>query len=243
MTPFTEIFARAAARKGGVSALEQILATTAPKPRAEISSISDDRILAEMTRRIFYAGFSSKVIDDKWPAFEKGFDGFDLNACAFMSDEHFDRLMQDRGIVRNGAKIRSVQVNAQFLLSLKKDHGSAARFFADWPDADYVGLLDVLKKRASHLGGDAAGRFFRVIGKPAFIATSDMVAALIHEGVIDQPPSGKRDLSTIQAAFNHWSAESGRDLTAISRVLAMSVDSLHDASSGQRSRGARDGTA
>ena len=50
-------------------------------------------------RRIFYAGFSSKVIDDKWPAFEKGFDGFDPNACAFMSEEHFDRLMQDRGIV------------------------------------------------------------------------------------------------------------------------------------------------
>ena len=230
MTPFAEIFALAAKRKGGVAALERILAATVPRPPAEIASTPDDRILAEMTRRIFYAGFSSKVIDDKWPAFEKGFDGFDPNACAFMSEEQFDRLMQDRGIVRNGAKIKSVQINAQFMLALKADHGSAARFFADWPDADYVGLLDVLKKRASHLGGDAAGRFLRAIGKPAFITSPDMVAALIREGVIDRPPSGKRDLAIVQAAFNQWSGESGRDLTTISRVLAMSVDSQPGAS-------------
>ena len=81
-----------------------------------------------------------------------------------MSEEHFDRLLQDRGIVRNAAKIKSVQINAQFLLDLKSEHGSAALFFANWADADYVGLLDVLKKRASHLGGDAAGRFLRGIG-------------------------------------------------------------------------------
>jgi len=142
-----------------------------------------------------------------------------------MTEAQFDTLMQDRGIVRNGAKIKSVQLNAQFLLDRKAEHGSAARFFAEWPDSDYVDLLDVLKKRASHLGGDAAGRFLRAIGKPAFIATTDMVAALIREGVIDQKPSGKRDLAVVQAAFNQWSEESGRDLTAISRVLAMSIGS------------------
>jgi 3-methyladenine DNA glycosylase Tag len=224
MQPFAKILAVAAKRKGGAAKLEQILATTASRTPKQIARIADDRILAEMTRRVFYAGFSSKVVDDKWDAFEKGFDHFDPNACAFMSDEHFEALTQDRGIVRNGAKIRSVQVNGKFLLELKAEHGSAARFFADWPDNDYVGLLDVLKKRASHLGGDAAGRFLRAIGKPAFIPSPDMVTALIREGVLERPPGGKRDLATIQAAFNQWSDESGRDLTAISRVLAMSVD-------------------
>jgi 3-methyladenine DNA glycosylase Tag len=225
MKRFEEIFALAAERKDGAVALEQILAETASRAPAEIAAMPDDRILAEMTRRIFYAGFSSKVIDDKWPAFEKGFDRFDPNACAFMTEEHFDALMQERGIVRNGAKIKAVQINAQFLLNLRAGHGSAARFFAEWPDTDYVGLLDVLKKRASHLGGDAAGRFLRAIGKPAFIATPDMVAALIREGVIERPPGGKRDLAAIQTAFNQWSSESGRDLTAISRVLALSIGS------------------
>ena len=223
MRDFAEIFALAAERKGGVAALNQILAKTASRTPAEIAAIPDDRILAEMTRRIFYAGFSFKVIDDKWDAFETAFGGFDPNACAFMTEDHFDALMQDRGIVRNGAKIKSVQINARFLLDLRAGHGSAARFFADWPDDDYAGLLDVLKKRANHLGGDAAGRFLRAIGKPAFIASPDMVAALIREGVVERPPGGKRDLAAVQAAFNRWSGESGRDLTAISRVLAMSI--------------------
>ena len=104
-----------------------------------------------------------------------------------------------------------------------RDKVAAARFFAEWPDSDYVGLLDVLKKRASHLGGDAAARFLRAIGKPAFVTSPDMVAALIREGVLDRPPGGKRDLAMIQTAFNQWSSDSGRDLTAISRVLAMSI--------------------
>jgi 3-methyladenine DNA glycosylase Tag len=225
MKRFDEIFTMAAERKGGAAALEKMLAQTPSREPAEIAAIPDDRVLAEMTRRIFYAGFSSKVIDAKWDAFEATFDGFDAHTCAFMTEERFDALMQDRGIVRNGAKIRAVQINAQFVLDLKSERGSAGRFFAEWPDRDYVGLLDVLKKRGKHLGGDAAARFLRAIGKPAFVTSQDMVAALIREGIVDRPPSSKRDLAAIQVAFNQWSSESGRDLTVISRVLAMSIGS------------------
>jgi len=41
--------------------------------------------------------------------------------------------------------------------------------------------------------------------------------------VIGGPPKGKRDLQAVQEAFNAWAKESGRDLTAISRVLALST--------------------
>lgn len=85
MTPFANILARAVARNGGEATLERILATTTSRPPVEIASTPDDRILPEMTRRIIYAGLSSKVIDDKWPAFQTGFDRFDPNACACMS--------------------------------------------------------------------------------------------------------------------------------------------------------------
>ncbi len=145
-----------------------------------------------------------------------------------MSEERFDDLLKDSSIVRNAAKIRSVTLNGQFLLDLAKDHGSAAQFFADWPDANYVGLLDSLKRHANRLGGEPAMRFLRSIGKPAFITTPDVTAALIREHVLVAKPGGKRDLATIQDAFNRWSAESGRDLTAISRILAISVGVARD---------------
>jgi hypothetical protein len=41
--------------------------------------------------------------------------------------------------------------------------------------------------------------------------------------VVDKPPTSKKALAAVQAAFNAWAEESGRDLSQISRVLAMSV--------------------
>jgi 3-methyladenine DNA glycosylase Tag len=223
MRPFGEILAVAVKRKGGKAAIDAALAATPALAPTAIAATPDDRILAEMTRRIFNAGFSSKVIDAKWPAFEAAFKGFDPRICAFMSEEHFDALTQDRGIVRNGAKIRAVQINAKLVMDLAASHGSAARCFAESPDSDYIGLLQLLKDRGSHLGGDAGMRFVRSIGKPAFITTKDVVAALMREGVVAKAPTSKRDFAAIQQAFNAWSKESGRNLTEISRVLAMSV--------------------
>jgi 3-methyladenine DNA glycosylase Tag len=220
---FDEIVAMAAERQGGMSALEDALATSRSRTPQEIAATPDDRILSAMTRRIFQAGFAWKVVDAKWDAFEAAFVGFDPARCAAMSEERFDTLLKDSSIVRNAAKIRSVALNGQFLLDLATDHGSAARFFADWPDADYVGLLDFLKRRANRLGGEPAMRFLRSIGKPAFITTPDVAAALVREQVLMEKPSGKRDLAIIQDAFNRWSAPSGRDLTEISRILAISV--------------------
>lgn len=225
MRDFNEIIAMAAARKGGHDALEGMLAETPSLAPADIAAMPDDRMFAAMTRRVFNAGFSSKVIDAKWDAFEAAFDRFGPRACAFMTEARFDALTKNPGIVRNGAKIRSVQVNARLLLDLAAEHTSAARFFAYWPDADYAGLLDLLKTRGSHLGGDSGMRFLRSIGKPAFVTSTDVVAALIREGVLERPPTGKRDLAAIQNAFNLWSSQSGRNLTEISRILATSVGS------------------
>jgi 3-methyladenine DNA glycosylase Tag len=140
-----------------------------------------------------------------------------------MTEDEFDALLKDTRIVRNAQKILSVQANARFLVALAKEHGGAARAFADWPDDDYVGLLDLLKTKASRLGGEAGMRFVRDLGKPSFITSRDVSAALIREGVLSKPPSGKKDLRAVQDAFNGWAKESGRDLTAISRVLAMST--------------------
>jgi len=226
MGDFANIVALAAERRGGMEVLERALAETRSKSPAEIAAIPDDRILSAMTRRVFHAGFSSKVIDGKWDGFEAAFDGFDPARCAAMPEDRLDALLRDGRIVRHGAKIQSVVANARFVLDLAAEHGSAGRFFAAWPDADYVGLVELLKKRGSRLGGDSGMRFLRAIGKPAFIPTPDVVAALIREGVLSRAPSGKADFKVMQDAFNRWSAESGRDLTEISRILAMSIGAI-----------------
>lgn len=188
MRSFEEIFAIAADRHGGAAALNARL----PKPSADIARIPDDRILAEMTRCIFQAGFHWKVIDQKWPGFEAAFHGFDPNRCAMIHDEEIEALLADPRIVRNPAKVKSVPENAGFLLSLAQEHGSAARALAAYPPADYILLLDRLKKEGSRLGGVTGQRVLRNLGLPAFILSNDVVARLTAEGVIDVRPRPRR---------------------------------------------------
>ena len=228
MQSFDEIYERAAARRGGAEALEAQLAEWRSKPRDEIAATPDDRWLAQMTRHVFQAGFNWRVIDNKWPGFEAAFHGFDPPLNAAMSEEEFDAHLKDTRIIRNAQKVASVRANGQFLVDLAREHGSAARFFADWPDSDFVGLLELMKKRAARCAGETAMRFFRGMGKPAFITTRDVSAALVEAGVLEQPPKNRKDLQAVQEAFNAWSAESGRDLTALSRVLAMSAGPIYE---------------
>ena len=70
MTSFDQIWALAAARKGGDAALETLLEGYRSKTPDEIAATPDDRILASMARQAFQAGFSWKVIETKWPGFE-----------------------------------------------------------------------------------------------------------------------------------------------------------------------------
>jgi 3-methyladenine DNA glycosylase Tag len=223
MGSFAGIYAIASARKGGDAALEALIAEHAPKSKADIAATPDDRILAMMSERVFQAGFNWRVVANMWKGFEIAFHGFDPSWCGAMTEEEFDALLKDTRIVRNAQKILSVQANGRFLVALAKEHGTAAKAFAGWPDDDYAGLLDLLKTRASRLGGEAGMRFVRSLGKPSFITSRDVAAALVREGVLTKPPSGKKDFRAIQDAFNTWARESGRDLTSISRVLAMSA--------------------
>ena len=222
LRPFDQIFALAAERKGGATNLNRILAETKPRAPRTVAKLGDDRVLSAMTRTVFAGGFGWHIIGDKWPGFEIAFGGFDPHACAFLNDEQLDALMRDRRIIRSPQKIMGVPKNARFVLDLTAEHGRAARFFAAWPDDTVIDLIAIIRKRGVGFGFENAARFLRALGKPAFIASPDVVAAFVREGVLHRPSSGKKALAQMQAALNHWSAESGHDLTTLSRVLAMS---------------------
>ncbi|MEM8814164.1 MAG: DNA-3-methyladenine glycosylase I [Pseudomonadota bacterium] len=223
MRKFQAVYDDAAAFRGSEDALETALGHSETKSPEVLAAIPDDRWLSMMTRCVFQAGFSWKVIDSKWPGFEEAFEGFPVGRWALAPDEDLDRLASDKRIVRNAQKIRTVRDNAVFLADLAREKGSAGAVFAEWPAADFIGLLDLLKKRGSRLGGTSAQYFLRFMGRDSLILSRDVTAALIREGVIDKEPTSKAALKAVQAAFNTWMGESGRSMTEVSRVLAMSV--------------------
>jgi 3-methyladenine DNA glycosylase Tag len=222
MLSFDTIRKRAAKRKGGDKALIGLL-PEATKPE-QLAALGDDRILSEMTKRIFCAGFAWPVIDKKWPGFEAAFLGFDPPRLLAQLPEFWDGLVSDTRIVRNGQKIMSVGRNAQFIADIAAEHGSFGRFLAGWPAADQIGLLALLAKRGSRLGGNTGQYLLRFIGKDGFILSRDVVLCLRDAGLdIADVPTSKRDLAAIQKQFNAWANETHLPYTHLSRLCAMSI--------------------
>jgi 3-methyladenine DNA glycosylase Tag len=224
--PFKRIHERAARRKGG----EKALATLLPKKRDNkaLTRLSDDRVLAEMARRVFSAGFVWSVIDKKWPGFEEAFLGFNPKRLLFQPAEFWHDLASDKRIVRNPQKIKSVRENAAFVSAVAAEHGSFGKFLAAWPADDQVGLMDVLAKRGSRLGGNTGQYLLRFLGRDSFILTNDLMLCLRDAGVpISEKGTSKKDLKLAQAQINEWARESGLPLTHISRICSMSIGENH----------------
>jgi 3-methyladenine DNA glycosylase Tag len=236
MTSFKSIRARAAKRRGGEAALAALLPKVA-SPEV-LAGLGDDRALAEMTKRIFSAGFVWSVIEAKWPGFEAAFLEFAPKRLLGKPDEFWEGLAGDRRIVRNPQKIMAVRANARFVADVATEHGSFGRFLAQWPVDEQAGLLDVLAKRGARLGGHTGQYFLRFIGKDCFVTSTDVVACLREAGLdISEKPSSKKDLRKIQEQFNVWARETGLSYTHLSRICAMSIGETYDTQTLQRMGG------
>ena len=228
MVAFETIRARAEKRKGGAEALARLLPPE-PDPKA-LAKLRDDRVLAEMTKRVFSAGFAWSVIESKWQGFEAAFLGFEAQRLLSEPDEFWHKLTTDARIVRNGAKIASVRDNARFVIEVAKEHGSFGRFLMGWPPSNEIGLLEVLAKRGARLGGNSGQMLLRFLGYDAFVTSQDVVACLRDAGLdIAAAPTSKRDLAKIQEQFNAWAKETALPYRRLSLICAMSIGENYEA--------------
>lgn len=222
MTHFDSILARAQLRKGGAQALNALLPAL-PDPQ-HLKQLCDDRILAEMSKRVFCAGFSWTVIDNKWPEFETVFLGFNPDILAFQPNEFWDALFANPRIVRNAAKILSVRDNASFVREIASEHGSFGQFLSAWPSARQIELLNVLNERGSRLGGNTGQMFLRYLGWDGFVLSNDVVTCLRAAGLdIGSEVKSKNDQAKVQAQFNAWAEETGFSYTHLSKICALSI--------------------
>lgn len=224
---FKHIRARAEKRKGA-----KVLASLIPEAPSNdaLAKIGDDRFLSEMTKRVFSAGFVWRVIEQKWPGFEDAFLNFEPKALLFQPDEYWEGLARDARIVRNPQKIKSVRDNAAFVAEAAKEKKSFGKMLADWPADDQAGLLEMLAKRGSRLGGMTGQYFLRFAGWDAFILSRDVVACLREADVeLSEKASTKKDVRNAQAAFAGWRKETGLSFTQLSRICAMSTGENMDA--------------
>ena len=222
MKQFESIRKRAEKRKDGPASLKKLLPKVASNKK--LSTTGDDRYLSMMTRCINQAGFSWKVIENKWPEFEEAFFEFDIDKLSLLSPEQWEAYTSDRRVVRNWQKIKALQENVFFVSEVSREHGSFGKFIAQWPTADQIGLMAYLKKRGSRLGGQSALWFLRRMGKDCFVLSKDVVTVLRSVGLdIAESPTSQKDLRKVQAQFNTWHEATGLPYSHLSRIAACSV--------------------
>jgi len=127
---------------------------------------NDDAYFENMTRVIFLAGLSWKMIDKKWPNFKKAFKNFSINDVAKFDEKDIERLMGDAGIVRNRAKITATINNAKQLQNTRKEHGSFQRYLESLDKSNnYALVIKELGKRFNRIGPSSARIFLYTVGE------------------------------------------------------------------------------
>ncbi len=218
---FKSIYKRAAERKGGESGVEQRLSK--PKNPKQLAKISNDRYLSEFSKKVFQSGFVWRVVENKWPNFEELFFEFNIQKLLMMPPDMLERKASDERIIRNLRKVKSIQNNAIMIDEIHRETDSFAKWVADWPSDNIIGLWAELKKRGDRLGGNTGPYALRAIGKDTFLITRDVEAYFRNHKIIDGGINTKKTLNTIQECFNQWRDESGRSLQEISRIVSFGV--------------------
>jgi 3-methyladenine DNA glycosylase Tag len=218
---FADLLATAQLHKGGRKQVISRLPTIASPD--QLAEQPNAFYLSAMSRRVFQAGLKHEMVNKRWPAFEQAFSGFDVTEAAMMSDEALEGHMGNRALIRHLPKMKSIRLNAAMILATSREHGSFGQFLAQWPVNEIVELWFELKRVGSQLGGMSAPAFLRRVGKDTFLMTNDVVAVLKAHGIIDKPPTSKRDLRTVQQVFNQWQQESGWPLSHISRMISFTT--------------------
>src|SRR5207245_10110047 len=84
---------------------------------------NDDEYFERMTRSLFTAGLNWKVIENKWPNFQKAFAGFSIRKVARVSDRDVKNILTDSGIVGDEKKIQATVLSADECSKLGNDTG------------------------------------------------------------------------------------------------------------------------
>ena len=97
--------------------------------------VRDDAKLFEfLILETFQAGLSWITILRKRENFRKAFDLFDYTKIAQYSEEKYDELLQNDGIIRNKLKIRATITNAQAFMKIQKEFGSFSAYIWGFVD-------------------------------------------------------------------------------------------------------------
>jgi 3-methyladenine DNA glycosylase Tag len=116
--------------------------------RIDATSAAD--YLAVMSRAVLQAGVSWKMIEQRWPAYLRLFEGFDPVRVAAFGEADIERIMNDGGVMRTYRKIAATIENARTMLQLEREFGGIRAYVRSF--GSYETASRDIKKRFKFMG-------------------------------------------------------------------------------------------
>jgi DNA-3-methyladenine glycosylase I len=119
--------------------------------------------LEALSRPVFQAGMSWRVIDVKWEGIRDAFAGFDPETVADFGPEEIKRLLGDPRVVRSRAKIEGTVDNAQAMIELDAEHKGFREYLRS--HGGFEPTAADLKRQFRFIGDSGAYYFLYVVGE------------------------------------------------------------------------------
>lgn len=132
-----------------------------PPPQFTAKTLDD--YLEHMSKPVFQAGISWRVVDAKWPTTKAAFHRFKIARVARMSDPEVDALVKDERVIRSRPKIAAVVHNAGEIMAIERETGFK-KYLRSFDD--YDALEKDLRKRFKFLGPSGIYHFLWSVKQP-----------------------------------------------------------------------------
>jgi len=127
--------------------------------------ISDDNeLFGRLLMEINQAGLSWETILRKEANFRLAYAEFNIEKVAAFNEADRERLMADKGIIRNKLKINAAIENAKTILILQKEFGSFQHWLLAHHPLSKAEWLSLFKRTFKFTGGEIVGEFLMSIG-------------------------------------------------------------------------------
>ena len=149
-----------------------------PPPRTRPKNLAG--YLEALSRPVFQAGISWRVVDSKWDGIRAAFADFDPPTVAGFGAADVERLLEDPRAIRSRAKIEATIDNAQTLIELDREHKGFRRYLGS--HENFEATVADLKRQFRYIGDNGAYHFLYAVDEPV---------APHEEWFAEHPPRGR----------------------------------------------------
>ncbi len=126
---------------------------------------NDNGYFEIISKSVFQAGFSYKVVHDKWEGIREVFSNFDYKKVRDWDESDIMNALESPKVIRNSRKISAIVENAQTFGEIVKKHGSFSSFIDENRSKPYDEKTKLLGSKFKWLGKTGAFFFYYSINE------------------------------------------------------------------------------